>query len=70
MRGLSGCEPLLPSGHTLNVYQAELMHFLECVAAGRPFIIQPEQALMAVAVAEAIDRSVVSGQPEAPEVLG
>jgi predicted dehydrogenase len=68
-RPLYGFEPL-PSGHTLNVYQAELMHFLECVAAGRPFIIQPEEALMAVAVAEAIDRSVVSGQPETPEVLG
>jgi predicted dehydrogenase len=68
-RPLYGFEPL-PSGNTLNVYQAELMHFLECVAEGRPFIIQPEEALMAVAVAEAIDRSVASGQPETPEVLG
>ena len=67
-RPLYGFDPL-PSGHTFNVYQAELMHFLECVAAGRPFIVQPEEALMAVAVAEAIDRSVVSGQPETPEIL-
>jgi predicted dehydrogenase len=65
-RPLYGFEPL-PSGHTLNVYQAELMHFLECVAEGRPFIVQPEEALMAVAVAEAIDRSVASGQVETPE---
>ena len=57
----------LPGGQTLNVYQVELMHFLECIGKGLPFIVQPEEALMAVSVAEAIDRSVASGQVEIPE---
>lgn len=68
-RPLYAFEPL-PSGQTLNVYQAELMHFLKCLAEDQPFMIQPEEALMAVAVAESIDRSVVSGQPETPEKIG
>ncbi len=62
---LYSSEPIV-EGQTLNVYQAELMHFLGCVAQNRPFVIQPQEALMAVAVAEAIDRSVLSGQPEIP----
>jgi len=70
--GFQAANPLysfepLPGGQTLNVYRAELMHFLECLAKGRPFIVQPEEALMAVSVAEAIDRSVASGQAEIPE---
>jgi len=62
---LYSSEPIV-EGQTLNVYQAELMHFLGCVAQNRPPVIQPQEALMAVAVAEAIDRSVLSGQPEIP----
>ena len=70
--GVQSVNPLYSSepiaeGQTLNVYQAELMHFLGCIAQDRPFVIQPQEALMAVAVAEAIDRSVLSGQPEIPE---
>jgi predicted dehydrogenase len=29
-------------GQTLNVYQAELMHFLTCVSQDRPFVVQPD----------------------------
>lgn len=70
--GFQAANPLysfepLPGGQTLNVYQVELMHFLECLAKGQAFIVQPEEALMAVSVAEAIDRSVASGQAETPE---
>jgi len=57
----------LPDGQTFNVYQAELMHFLKCIVTGQSFIVQPEEALRAVSVAEAIDRSVASGQAEIPE---
>jgi predicted dehydrogenase len=62
---LYGFEPL-PDGQTFNVYQAELMHFLKCIVTGQAFIVRPEEALMAVSVAEAIDRSVASGQVENP----
>lgn len=61
--------PLAGGNQTFNVYQAELMHFLTCLAEDRPFIIQPEEALQAVAVAEAIDRSVDSGRTEIPEKI-
>jgi predicted dehydrogenase len=69
--GVQSVNPLYSSepiaeGQTLNVYKAELMHFLGCVVQDRPFVIQPREALMAVAVAEAIDQSVLSGQPEIP----
>jgi UDP-N-acetylglucosamine 3-dehydrogenase len=72
LEGLRVYNPLysadpVAEGQTLNVYQAELMHFLHCVAHERPFIVQPQEALVAVAVAEAIDRSVASGQAEVPE---
>ena len=56
-------------GQTLNVYQAELMHFLTCVSQDRPFVVQPDEALMAVAVAEAIDQSLISGQPAVPAAI-
>jgi predicted dehydrogenase len=69
--GLQSVNPLYSAeptvgGQTLNVYKAELMHFLGCVAQDRPFVVQPREALMAVAVAEAIDQSVLSGKPEIP----
>jgi len=57
----------LPSGQTWNVYQAQLSHFFDCIINHKPFIIRPREALEAVAVAEAIDRSVISGKPEVPE---
>jgi predicted dehydrogenase len=59
-------EPL-PSGETHNVYRAELSHFLRSVVNKAPFVVQPVEAFAAVAVAEAIDRSVRTGQPESPE---
>jgi predicted dehydrogenase len=59
----------LPSGQIWNVYQAQLSHFFDCVINNEPFIIRPEEALEAVAVAEAIDRSVISGKPEVPEIV-
>ncbi len=69
--GVQSVNPLYSSvpiveGQTFNVYQAELMHFLGCIVQNRAFVIQPQEALMAVAVAEAIDRAVLSGQPEIP----
>jgi UDP-N-acetylglucosamine 3-dehydrogenase len=62
---LYGSEPVV-EGQTLSVYQAELMHFFQCLAQDRPFAVQPHEALMAVAVAETIDRSVASGRAEIP----
>jgi predicted dehydrogenase len=61
-------EPL-PSGQIWNLYQAQLSHFFDCIINDKPFIIQPEEALEAVAVAEAIDRSINSGKPEVPEMV-
>lgn len=59
----------LPTGQTPNVYKTELMHFFDCISNHRPFLIQPVEALKAVAVAEAVDRSLTSGKVEVPEVV-
>jgi predicted dehydrogenase len=59
----------LPGGQHLSVYQAELMHFLDCILKEKPFVIQPEEALRAVAVAESIDCALFTGEPETPEII-
>jgi predicted dehydrogenase len=62
---LYGFDPVT-EGLTLNVYQAELAHFTACLDSGRRFLVAPEEALAAVAVAEAIDRSAASGHVQTP----
>lgn len=49
-------DPLV-HGRVVGVYEAETAHFLECVAAGQEPIITPQEALEAVKVAAAIERS-------------
>ena len=51
-------DPLV-HGRVVGVYEAETVHFLECVAAGQEPIIAPQEALEAVRVAAAIERSLV-----------
>jgi predicted dehydrogenase len=59
----------LRGGQTPSVYKTELMHFFDCISSDRPFLVQPTEALRAVSVAEAIDRSLESGKVEAPEAV-
>jgi predicted dehydrogenase len=49
-------EPLV-HGRVVGVYEAETVHFLECVATHQEPIITPQEALEAVRVAAAIERS-------------
>lgn len=51
-------DPLV-HGRVVGVYEAETVHFLECVASGQEPIIAPQEALEAVRVAAAIERSLV-----------
>ena len=48
---------------------AEVDHFLSCIASDAPFTQSIEEAMGAVAVNDAILRSVVSGNPEAVEII-
>jgi predicted dehydrogenase len=48
-------------GKMTGTFREELAHFLECVATGKPPAITGEDGLAAVAVANAIDRSLSSG---------
>ncbi|HMN29651.1 MAG TPA: Gfo/Idh/MocA family oxidoreductase, partial [Caldilineaceae bacterium] len=52
--------PLAPAS---GPYYAELAHFLDCVSNGRPFLVTPQDALMAVKVALAAIESVGTGRP-------
>jgi predicted dehydrogenase len=59
------------NGRVIGDLAEELRHFAVSVAAGTPFLVGVEDALRAVAVNDAILRSVASGQPEAVrEVAG
>jgi predicted dehydrogenase len=49
-------------GRITGVYQEETEHFLECVREGKTPIVSSREALHAVAVAEAIDQSLVLGR--------
>ncbi|MBD2848660.1 Gfo/Idh/MocA family oxidoreductase [Paenibacillus sp. IB182496] len=56
-------------GRAAGPLYAELRHVGECIIAGRPSpILNPGDALRAVAVAEAIAASAVSGKPERPKL--
>jgi predicted dehydrogenase len=48
-------------GRVVGVYEAETLHFLECVADRQEPIVTPQEALEAVRVAVAIERSLVEG---------
>jgi predicted dehydrogenase len=48
---------------------AEIAHFVEAITTGNPFVISVEEAMRAVAVNDAILRSVESGQPEDVEIV-
>jgi UDP-N-acetylglucosamine 3-dehydrogenase len=52
--------PLAP---TNNPYYAELAHFLDCLETGNPFLVSPDDALMAVKVALAANESMRTGKP-------
>lgn len=56
----SDLSPLAPED---TPYQAELAHFLECLEAGKPFLITPRDALEAVKTALASIESVRTGKP-------
>jgi len=53
-------DPLV-HGRVVGVYEAETVHFLECVADQQKPIITAQEALEAVRVAAAIERSLVAG---------
>jgi len=58
-------------GRPIGPLFEELRHFAACVAAGSPSpILRPRDALAAVAAAEAVVRSIESGNPEAPHSYG
>jgi len=54
-------DPLL-HGRVIGVYEAETAHFLECVTTRQEPIITPQEALEAVRVAAAIERSLAEGK--------
>jgi len=43
--------------------EAETIHFLECVARGRPPLVTPEHARMVMQVYQAADQSAEHGRP-------
>jgi UDP-N-acetylglucosamine 3-dehydrogenase len=51
-----------PHGFIGGIYRDEVVHFLDCVTTGRAPLCTGREALAAVAVAEAIDRSVATRQ--------
>jgi predicted dehydrogenase len=53
-------DPLV-HGRVTGVYEAEILHFLECVSAHREPIITPQEGLQAVKVAAAIECSLAEG---------
>ena len=57
------------NGHIVGDLAAEVDHFLSCIASDAPFTQSIEEAMGAVAVNDAILRSVVSGNPEAVEII-
>ena len=57
------------NGHIVGDLAAEVDHFLSCIASDAPFTQSIEEAMGAVAVNDAILRSVASGNPEAVEII-
>ncbi len=57
----------MPGEKVEHVYagpmEAETLHFLECVATGRPPLVTAEQARMVMQLYQAADRSVETNQP-------
>lgn len=54
-------DPLV-HGRVVGAYEAETVHFLECVTTQQEPIIAPQEALQAVRVAAAIERSLAEGK--------
>lgn len=52
------------NGHINGDLQAEVGHFLTAVHSGAPFVMRPDEAVRAVAVNDAILKSVESGEPQ------
>ena len=57
------------NGHIVGDLAAEVDHFLSCIISGAPFVQAIEEAMGAVAVNDAILRSVLSGIPESVESI-
>lgn len=55
------------NGQIVGDLAAEVDHFISCVLSGTPFVQSVEEAMGAVAVNDAILRSLASGTPEAVE---
>ncbi len=53
-------------GRVQGALRAEVEHFLDCVATGQPPLCTLEDARRAVAVLEAAEASLVTGQPQVP----
>jgi len=58
-------DPLV-HGRVVGVYEAEAVHFLECVTTGQEPVITPREALEAVRVAAAIERSLAEDADVTP----
>lgn len=57
------------NGHIAGDLAAEVDHFLSCVSSGEPFVQAVEEAMAAVAVNDAILRSIETGMPQDVEAL-
>ena len=54
-------------GRVQGALRAEVEHFLHCVATGATPAVTMDDALRAVAVLEAAERSLATGLPQVPE---
>lgn len=55
--------PVLESPLAEGPYLLEDKHFFECLSSGQPFLVSPEDAMLAAAVALAANESIVTGLP-------
>jgi predicted dehydrogenase len=56
----STASPLIPAD---DPYYKEMAHFLDCLDGGRPFLVTPHDAMMAVKVSVAAIESMRRGEP-------
>jgi predicted dehydrogenase len=56
----STASPLIPAD---DPYYKEMAHFLDCLDSGRPFLVSPHDAMMAVKVSVAAIESMRRGEP-------
>jgi predicted dehydrogenase len=66
-RGIEFPLSTMPGEKVAHVYagpmEAETLHFLECVAQGKPPLVTPEHARMVMEVYQAADQSAAEGRP-------